>query len=108
MRKTLSECWLEFLVDIEARKLHESTIRKYRLLQRQMQEFAASKGLRFIDEFDLSTLECVQVPLERQCVRAQAQKELERMRAHFFGLYKDGIGFSTIPAIELKAPKVTL
>jgi hypothetical protein len=29
MRKTLSDCWQELLVDIEARKLHESTIRKY-------------------------------------------------------------------------------
>src|SRR5229473_193680 len=53
-RRPLSDCWEEFLVDIEARKLHESTIRKYKLLRRQMQEYAEKNGLSFIDEFDLS------------------------------------------------------
>jgi hypothetical protein len=34
-RKTISEGWQEFLVDIQARSLHESTIRKYKVLERQ-------------------------------------------------------------------------
>jgi len=56
MRKPLSECWGDFLVDIEARKLHESTVRKYKLLKRLMTEFAENRGLHFLDELDLSTL----------------------------------------------------
>ncbi len=105
MRKTLSECWLEFLVDIEARKLHESTIRKYRLLQRQMQEFAASKGLRFIDEFDLSTLSAFRSRW-KDGPRSSAKK-LERMRAFLWFVQRRNWILNN-PAIELKAPKVTL
>src|SRR5215472_3391585 len=37
-RKPLSDCWQEFPIDVEARKLHDSTIRKYKLLRRQMEE----------------------------------------------------------------------
>lgn len=55
-RKSLGECWRESLIDIAARRLHESTTRKYKLIQRQMQEYAGNRGLQFIDEFDLSTL----------------------------------------------------
>lgn len=105
MRKTLSDCWQEFLVDIEARKLHESTIRKYRLLQRQMQEFAVSKGLQFIDEFDLSTLSAFRSHW-KDGPRSSAKK-LERMRAFLWFVQRRNWILNN-PAIELKAPKVTL
>jgi hypothetical protein len=55
-RKPLSECWQEFLTDIEARQLHDSTTRKYKLLRRQMQGYAENMGIQFIDEFDLSAV----------------------------------------------------
>ena len=56
VRKSLSDCWREFLIDVEARKLHASTTRKYKLLRRQMEEYAKHNRLDFIDEFELSTV----------------------------------------------------
>jgi hypothetical protein len=49
--KPTEDAWTEFLADIEARKLHSSTIRKYKLLQRQMEGFAKDHGLRFLTDF---------------------------------------------------------
>src|SRR5260221_10912616 len=104
-RRPLSSCWEEFLVDIEARKLHESTIRKYKLLRRQMQEYAEKNGLTFIDEFDLSTLGMFRSGW-KDGPRSSAKK-LERMRA-FFRFAQKRNWISDNAAIELKAPKVTL
>ena len=39
-RKSLADSWREFLADVDARKLHESTNRKYKVLKRQMEEYA--------------------------------------------------------------------
>jgi len=39
-RKTLVDAWDDFLADIQARKLHDSTARKYKLLKKQMENFA--------------------------------------------------------------------
>src|SRR6267142_6555256 len=36
--KTSDAAWVEFLADLEARKLADSTIRKYKLLKRQMED----------------------------------------------------------------------
>jgi len=105
VRRQLSDCWKEFLVDIEARKLHESTIRKYKLLRRQMQEYAEKNGLSFIDEFDLSTLGMFRSGWKDR-PRSSAKK-LERMRA-FFRFAQRRNWISNNPAIDLKAPKVTL
>jgi len=52
--KTLIDAWKEFLADLEARKLHDSTIRKYVPLNRQMEDYANQVGFRFLAEFDLS------------------------------------------------------
>jgi len=49
---SLEEAWRIFLSDQEARKLHSSTIRKYKLLRRKMQEFATQRGLRFLFEME--------------------------------------------------------
>src|SRR5579864_1686800 len=53
---TIKQAWQTFLADLEKRNLHASTIRKYRLLFRQMEGFATRLGLRFLIEFDLVTL----------------------------------------------------
>jgi hypothetical protein len=55
-RKTIPEGWQEFLVDIQARSLHESTIRKYKVLERQTQSYAKERGVQFLDEFALSSI----------------------------------------------------
>src|ERR1700751_1567222 len=51
-RKSTGQAWEEFLADIAARKLNDSTIRKYKLLKRQMEDFAKRCGLRVLVDFD--------------------------------------------------------
>ncbi len=53
---SLVDAWKSLLADLVARKLSDSTIRKYKLLERQMKAFAESVGLLFLPEFDLDTL----------------------------------------------------
>jgi len=91
IRRSLEECWQQFLPDIAARKLHESTIRKYKLLQRLMTLYAEKNGLNFIDEFDLSAIGTFRSQW-KDGPRSSAKK-LERMRA-FSDSHKNGIGLS--------------
>jgi hypothetical protein len=42
--------------DAKARDLRESTLKKYRVLFKQIQTFARTHGLRFIKEYDLTML----------------------------------------------------
>jgi site-specific recombinase XerD len=84
---------------------HFIFIRKYKLLRRQMQEYAEKNGLSFIDEFDLSTLGMFRSGW-KDGPRSSAKK-LERMRA-FFRFAQRRNWISNNPTIDLKAPKVTL
>ncbi|HEY6183031.1 MAG TPA: tyrosine-type recombinase/integrase [Terriglobales bacterium] len=104
-RKPLSECWNEFLVDVEARRLHESTIGKYKFLKRQMEDYAKTRQLDFIDEFDLSALGLFRS--EWQDGPRTSAKKLERLRA-FFEFAQQRKWIPDNPARYLKAPKITL
>jgi hypothetical protein len=53
-RKTLVNAWGDYRADMQARRLHKETIRKYKTLECQMVDFAAGRGVRFLDEFTLS------------------------------------------------------
>jgi hypothetical protein len=46
--------WADCRADLQARKPHRETIRKYKTLESQMADFAARHGLRFLDEFTLA------------------------------------------------------
>jgi len=50
---TVKESCDKFIADAEARGLRESTLYKFRLLFRQLQQFAQSNGLRSLGEFDI-------------------------------------------------------
>jgi len=102
---TLDGAWKDFLADIEARKLTDSTIRKYKLLKRQMEEFAKERGLRFLTEFDLPAVSQFRASW-KDGPRSSAKK-LERLRAFFRFAHKRK-WVSENPASDLKAPKVTL
>ena len=104
-RRTLSDCWKEFLVDVEARKLHESTVRKYKVLQRQMEEYARKNGFDFADEFDLPAVSLFRS--EWKDGQRSSAKKLERLRA-FFSFAQKRKWVAGNPASELKAPKITL
>ena len=53
---TLADAWASMIADLEARKLSCQTVRKYRLLERQMKAYAESLGLSLLAELDLETL----------------------------------------------------
>jgi integrase/recombinase XerD len=104
-QKCTDAAWREFLVDMEARKLNDSTVRKYKLLKRQMEAFAQRRGIRFLPEFDLSAVS--QFRSEWKDGPRSSAKKLERLRA-FFRFAQKRKWTSENPAIDLKAPKVTL
>ena len=104
-RKSTQEAWKEFLADIEARKLNDSTARKYKLLNRQMEEFAQRCGLRVLADFDLSKVS--QFRSEWKDGPRSSAKKLERLRA-FFRFAQKRKWVTENPALDLKAPKITL
>src|SRR5205807_602195 len=104
-RKSTQEAWKEFLADIEARKLNDSTARKYKLLNRQMEEFAQRRGLRVLADFDLSKVS--QFRSEWKDGPRSSAKKLERLRA-FFRFAQKRKWVAENPALDLKAPKISL
>jgi hypothetical protein len=56
-RVSIEDWKKRFLAVAEADNLSSETIRKYKLLFRQMDDFARNKGLRNADQFDLSLLD---------------------------------------------------
>jgi integrase/recombinase XerD len=103
--QTIDAAWKEFLADIEARKLADSTVRKYKLLKRQMEEFANGRGFRFLVEFDLPPVSQFRASW-KDGPRSSAKK-LERLRA-FFRFAQKRKWIAENPAVDLKAPRVTL
>jgi site-specific recombinase XerD len=82
-----------------------ATIRKYRLFQRQMKEFAASKGFGVLSLLDIDTMG--EFRNEWMDGALSASKKLERLRAFFrFAVKRKWI--TECPASTLKAPKVSL
>jgi integrase/recombinase XerD len=104
-RKSTGQAWEEFLADIAARKLNDSTIRKYKLLKRQMEDFAQRCGLRVLVDFDLSKLS--QFRSEWKDGPRSSAKKLERLRA-FFRFAQKRKWVTDNPALDLKAPKISL
>lgn len=101
---TLKECWDIFIADLVARNLSKSTIRKYRLLHRQISQFAITKGLQFARQFDLLLL------TEFRCGwkdgPLSSLKKLERLRS-FFRFAEERRWVGDNPAQKLRAPKLT-
>ena len=94
----------QFLQDAHARDLRELTIYKYRLLFRQLQQFASEQGLRFIREFDVETLRRFR---NTWGVRnLTALKKLEYLRA-FLRFAQENEWIQANPARKIKNPKVT-
>jgi len=72
VRKSLSDCWREFLIDVEARKLHHSTIRNtnyYNARWKSMQSRMVCVALT-----SLGCLVLVRLGQHGRTVRGQAQK----------------------------------
>jgi integrase len=105
-RATLTEWKKSFLQDAESqsgRNLNPETLRKYKLLFRQLDDFAADRGLRFVNELDLSAL--TEFRSRWKDAPLSALKKLERLRSVLkFAHARKWI--SENPAVHLKGPKV--
>lgn len=101
---SLAEAWKNFLADLEARKLSRHTIRKYKLLERQMTAFAQARGLD-LAHFDLATLTTFRASW-RDSLRTGVKK-LERLRA-FFRFAHERKWVEENFTAKIKSPKITL
>lgn len=93
----------EFLADAEARRLRESTLKKYRVLLNQLRAFAGDRGYRFIEQLDLPPLRQFRESWKDGGV--SARKKLERLRAFYRFAHDNGwVGENF--AKRLKPPQV--
>jgi integrase len=86
---------------IEARKLNSSTAYKYGIMLKQLQAFARALGFRYVNEFNLATLQQFQNSW-RMGARAAAKK-LEQVRC-FFRFCVDREFIPNNPAEKMHAP----
>jgi integrase/recombinase XerD len=94
----------KFISDAEARGLREPTVYKYRLLFRQLQDFAAVYGLTSMVEFDVDWVRRFRASWPNKNIAAR--KKLEALRAFFRFVHESG-WIPTNPASRLKPPKIT-
>jgi site-specific recombinase XerD len=100
---TLQTAGEKYLADAKARKLNESTIYKYRLLFKQINDFAQKQGLRYLKELDLQTLD--EFRTEWKDGPRSSLKKIERLRA-FLRFCERRKWIDENPAIDLKGPKI--
>ena len=100
-RVSTSTAWNQFIADLEARNLSNETVRKYRLLRKQMEAFGTAKGLTHPAAFDLSAI-CNFRSTWKDAPRT-AIKKLERLRA-FFGFCLDHGWVESNLAKKIKSP----
>jgi site-specific recombinase XerD len=103
-RTTIEDAWKEYLMDAEARNLDASTIRKYKLLNKQMAAFAQAHGYRFLVELDVAALSSFRAGWRDGA--CSGGKKLERLRG-FFRFAQQRKWTPDNPASELKSPKVS-
>ncbi len=87
---TLAEAWTSLIADLEARKLSHQTVRKYKLLERQMKAYGEERGLKMLAQFDLDVLSKFRATWKDG--PRTAGKKLERIN----------------PATRIKLPKVSI
>lgn len=100
---TVAEAWRAFIADAEARNLSASTIRKYKLLSRKMQEFTMSRGYRFLIQIDLPALRAFRAGWQDGPL--SSTKKLERLRS-FYRFAQENKWVDDALARKLKSPKV--
>lgn len=79
---SIAEAKQQFLQDAESgRRLSESTLGKYKLMLRELEDFASKKGYRYLKEFDVEFLR--QFRDSWKIGPRTAVKKIERVRAFF-------------------------
>jgi integrase/recombinase XerD len=102
---TLADAWTSLIADLEARKLSDQTVRKYKLLQRQMKAYGEECGLKMLEQFDLDVLSKFRATWKDG--PRTAGKKLERLRA-FFRFAHDRQWVESNPAAKIKLPKASI
>jgi len=98
---TINYAAAEFLADIEARQMDESTRRKYRTMLKQLRAYADQFGFRYLNQFSVDELTKFRATW-KDGLRSGAKK-LERVRAVFrFAQEREWILQN--PASKLKPP----
>jgi integrase len=100
---TIKDAHGKFMADAQARKLNEATLYKYRLLFRQLDDFAETQKLQFLKQLDLDMLAIFRAAWKDG--PRSSLKKLERLRA-FLRFTERRKWIDHNPAIELKTPKV--
>src|SRR5262249_1471197 len=103
MEMTLERARELFENDAKARGLVEPTLKKYRVVFRQIEAYAKADGLRFVKEFDLLTLRRFRESWTDSPIAAR--KKLERLKAFFRFVHESG-WIDKNPAKAIKSPKV--
>jgi integrase/recombinase XerD len=102
--RTTIEQWKDrFLQDASARHLASETIRKYKLLFRQIEEFARAKGLVFVTDLDIPVLTAFRAGWKDGPL--SSAKKTERLRTLFHFAVAQKLAAEN-PAMQLKMPKV--
>lgn len=81
VRATIEEWRDQFIHDAEARHLSNGTMRLYKLLFRQLIQFAADRGIKFANDMDLAALTDFRAGWKIGALTAA--KKLERLRSIF-------------------------
>jgi integrase/recombinase XerD len=101
---TIEQACDAYLEDAKARELREPTIYKFKLLFRQMKDFAGEHGLVFVSDFNIQNVRKFRESWPNR--NFAARKKLEATRA-FFRFCNVSGWISTNPASALKPGKTT-
>jgi integrase/recombinase XerD len=101
---TIEQACEAYLTDAKARELREPTLYKFRLLFRQMKDFANNHGLVFVSDFNIDNVRKFRASWPNK--NFAARKKLEATRA-FFRFCNVSGWISTNPASALKPGKTT-
>jgi integrase/recombinase XerD len=91
-----------FEAEMPARNLQESSQKKYKSLNRQLQGFATDNGIRMVSQFDLSLLEKFRQGWKDSPI--SATKKLERLRC-VFRFFVDHGWMEKNETLKLRPPK---
>jgi integrase/recombinase XerD len=101
---SLASAWDSVIADLEAQGLSAQTVRKYKLLRRQMVEFGFARGLTLLPEFELDTIGQFRATWKDGA--RSAGKKLERLRSFYkFCLARKWANSNL--ASQIKSPKVS-
>jgi integrase len=98
---TIEQAAKEFLSDIEARRMDESTRRKYRTMLKQLRAYADHCGFLYLNQFDVDEVTKFRATWKDD-IRSSAKK-LERVKM-FFRFAEDRGWIPVNPASRLKPP----